>query len=481
MPNSLAILMMTSWPFVTLIMYLRMPVRSAVIWSILAGYMLLPAAMSLDLPGLPGLGKQTIPSLFGYIYASFMLGRMIPLFPQSTAGRVFVGFLLAGPFLTVLTNGDPIHLNGKTLPGLRLYDAASMAVGQLGFLFTWSLGREFLRDSAALRQLAYALVIAFLWYSLPMLYEVRMSPQLHIRIYGFFQHDFAQMMRQGGFRPIVFLEHGLWIAVLTAMSAMLAVVIGRDAPPERRTRWYGAAAYLMILLVLSKSLAALLYAALLIPVLMFLDGRRIAQVAMLLGVLVLSYPVVRTLDVFPTDQLLELASRVSVERAQSLQFRFENEDALLARAMERPLFGWGGWERSFIHDPATGETISTTDGLWVIAMGYSGFTGFIAQFGLLALPIFMLGSAYRAAGREVPVFAAGFAVVLAVNLIDLLPNATISPVTWLFSGAMLGCLESLRRGAEDQVDQQAAIPNPAARKSYAGLVGRPAAGPRTLL
>ena len=45
-----------------------------------------------------------------------------------------------------------------------------------------------------------------------MLVEVRLSPQINTWIYGFFQHDFIQMMRYGGFRPIVFLPHGLWVA-----------------------------------------------------------------------------------------------------------------------------------------------------------------------------------------------------------------------------------------------------------------------------
>ncbi|MDP5305999.1 hypothetical protein [Paracoccus spongiarum] len=483
MPNSLAVLMMTSWPFVTLAMYLRLPPRSAVIWSILAGYMLLPAGMSLDLPALPGLSKHSIPSLFGYFFAWMVLGRRIPLFPASRIGRVFAVVLLAGPFLTVLTNGDPIYINSdKVLPALRLYDAASMVVGQLGFLCIWALSREILNDAAALRQLLMALVVAFLCYTLPMLYEVRMSPQLHIRIYGFFQHDFAQMMRQGGFRPIVFLEHGLWIAILTSMSAMLAVVLARTAPPETAGRWRLAAVYLLAVLVLCKSMAALIYAALMIPLLALAGARRILNAAMLMAVLILSYPTLRTLDVIPTDRLIEAAARVSEERAQSLEFRFDNEDALLAHAMRRPAFGWGGWERSSIHDPASGETVSTTDGLWVIAMGYSGFFGFLAQFGLLVLPILLLGRAYRAAGRPVEILPAGAALVLAVNLVDLLPNATISPFTWMFSGAMLGYVESLRRLPEGQAEAE---PRPAAPRrgapAWSGLVGQLPQGPRSLL
>lgn len=485
MPNSLAFLMITSWPFVTLVMYLRMKPQSAVIWSILAGYMLLPQGMVLDLPGVPGLDKYSIPPLFGYVFASAMQGRMIPLIPRNPLGRVFVVMMLLAPFLSAATNSDPIFINSeRILPGLRPYDAASATVGQLSLLCVWSLSREFLRDAAGLRHLAWALVVAFLWYTLPMLFEVRMSPQLHIMIYGYFQHDFTQMMRQGGFRPIVFLEHGLWIAILTAMAATLAIALARSSPPEQSRRWYRAAVYLLVVLVLCKSVASLIYALLLIGPLMFWSGRRLAQIAVLMAVLVVTYPLLRTLDVVPTDWLVETAQRFSADRAQSLEFRFDNEDALLGHAMERPLFGWGGWGRSFLYDSVTGKVTTVTDGLWVIAMGASGFMGYLGLFGLLSLPIFMMGRAHRAVGREIAVFPAGVAVVLGMNLIDLLPNATITPVTWLFSGALLGYLESLSR-AEDEAGQ-AVIPAAASggrgRPAYAGLVGgRGLEGPRSLL
>lgn len=473
MPNSFAILMLTLWPFVTGLMYARLPASTAVIWSVLAGYLLLPQGVGLDLPALPPLSKQSIPPLFGYLFASLVAGRPITLLPRNPVAQICVVLLLVGPFLTIATNGDPIYINSeKTLPALRPYDGASMLIGQLGALCIWALAREFLRDAATLRQFALALVVAWLWYTLPMLYEVRMSPQLHIMIYGFFQHDFVQMMRQGGFRPIVFLEHGLVIALMTAIAVLLAAVLGRSGPPEQKGRWHAATAYLLAVLVLCKSVAALIYAVLLLPVVLFLDGRRMVRIAMLLGVLVMTYPVLRTLDVIPTDRMVEIAAKYSAERAQSLQFRFANEDALLERAMQRPLFGWGGWERSSIHDAISGDTVSVTDGLWTISMGYSGFVGFLAQFGLLALPIFLVGAAFRGTGREIPVLVGGLALVLALNLVDLLPNSAITPVTWMLSGAMLGYLERLNR-------KTVAAADPVAHP--AGLIGRRMEGPRTLL
>jgi hypothetical protein len=110
---------------------------------------------------------------------------------------------------------------------------------------------------------------------------------------------------------------------------------------------------------------------------------------------------------------------------------------LLARAAERPILGWGGWGRARIYDPVTGEDLSVTDGRWVIVIGQHGWVGYAAEFGLLALPVLLL---LRRRGDGVQASAA-LAMILAVNLLDLLPNATLTPLTWLVSGALLGFAE----------------------------------------
>ena len=51
------------------------------------------------------------------------------------------------------------------------------------------------------------------------LFEVRMSPQLHNMVYGFAQHSFGQTVRGGGWRPMVFMQHGLAVGLF--MSVML--------------------------------------------------------------------------------------------------------------------------------------------------------------------------------------------------------------------------------------------------------------------
>ena len=54
-------------------------------------------------------------------------------------------------------------------------------------------------------------------------------------------------------------------------------------------------------------------------------------------------------------------------------------------------------------------------------MGTFGIVGFLAEFGLLALPVFRISSALRfAATTKEKIFLAALTVILAINLIDLI-------------------------------------------------------------
>lgn len=70
------------------------------------------------------------------------------------------------------------------------------------------------------------LVIAGLIYTVPMLYEIRMSPQLHTIFYGYFPHSFGQQARGGGFRPVVFMGHGLLVGFLRLSSCYQLLLCG---------------------------------------------------------------------------------------------------------------------------------------------------------------------------------------------------------------------------------------------------------------
>jgi hypothetical protein len=68
----------------------------------------------------------------------------------------------------------------------------------------------------------------------------------------------------------------------------------------------------------------------------------------------------------------------SSKSAQSLEFRFACEKLLIVKAIERPVFGWGGWSRSdvyFDEGEADANQKVPTDGLWIVALGTKAFVG----------------------------------------------------------------------------------------------------------
>src|SRR5260370_35172054 len=89
------------------------------------------------------------------------------------------------------------------------------------------LGPQLLQNSTDGEDILRALAIAGLIYSVPMLFEIRVSPQLHTWIYGYFPNSFEQQMRDGGFRPVVFLGHGLIVAFFVMTTSVAAAAFSR--------------------------------------------------------------------------------------------------------------------------------------------------------------------------------------------------------------------------------------------------------------
>src|SRR5207302_8625560 len=87
------------------------------------------------------------------------------------------------------------------------------------------------------------------------------------------------------------------------------------------------------------------------------------------------------------EYLLEGVTQVfGADRADSVQDRLENDDLMIQRAVERPVFGWGGWGRNRVYVKAQGEDSSVTDGLWIIAFGTRGWVGLLGVCLSILLP-----------------------------------------------------------------------------------------------
>lgn len=376
------------------------------------------------------------------------VGHKLNYLPSNGIGRWLMFLFVVTPFVTAMLNAEPIIIGDRVLPGLTLYDAVSLLLRQMIFVSPFVLGRMFLATEEAHRTLLIVLVVAGLIYSLPMLFEVRMSPQLHTWIYGFFPHSFAQQIRFGGFRPVVFLGHGLLVALFTAMVVVAAMALWRLRWRVGGLPTAFVAIYLTVVLVLCKSVAPMLYGAVGIFFVRFTSTKMQFRVAAILVLIAMFYPMLRGVGLVPVETAMAVAQSIGGDRAGSLKTRFDNEEILLAHANERPFFGWGSWGRNRVYDENMGRDLVITDGRWIGTMGTYGWAGYLAEFGLLALPILLLMRINRRDGYAVSGGTAALSLIYAINIFDLLPNSPLTPWTWLLAGSLLGMAEQKQNGRD---------------------------------
>jgi len=449
--NAITILALLSWPFVAVWLYTTWPIGRATLWTILGADMLLPVGAHIKFSMIPEFDKSSICNLAALFGCVVICGESIRFASRFGLVELSIVMVLVCPFITNELNGDQITVGGAVLPGLGAYDAGSLVISQAITLIPFFLGRRFLCNRTDTEEILRGLIIAGLIYSLPALFEIRFSPQLHTWIYGYFPHEFLQQMRDGGFRPVVFMGHGLLVSLFFCISAVAAAAFWRtNTQVTRRVHLStsGITVYLSILLLLCKTASSSIYGAVLVLLVCLTRPKLQSRIAVLLVSVALLYPGLRIADLVPTSSLLDLMKSISIEREGSLAVRFFNENQLLERASQRWLFGWGRYGRSWIYDESGRET-SVPDGQWIITLGGYGVVGFLAEFGLLALPIFSTARALRfAESPKEKAFLSALALILAINVFDLLPNSSLRPWTWLIAGALLGRAETLRLGAQ---------------------------------
>lgn len=452
------------WPLVSLAFFRKLALPVAISATVIGGYLMLPTEGGFKVTGLPSIDKTTMPPLLALMFAA-IFARDAPdvrpgWLPRSPVVLILIALLIVGKFGTFLTNPDPLVFGTTFLPALTLYDTIARVQTAIMLLVPFILARKFLATAEAHRIFLSVLVVAALGYSLLALYEVRMSPQLNNMIYGYFPHSWMQHIRRDGFRPIVFLQHGLWVGIFFACAVLAAAGLARIRDLPRRNLYAAAAVWLLFTLYMAKSLGAFSTTLLLLPILLVMAPRLQVLIVGIIGMSILTYPILRGAGFVPVDAISELAESISADRAESFIFRLNNEDLLLARANERPLFGWGAWGRSFIFDEE-GRNISVTDGYWIIVIGVGGWVEYIGEFGLLCLTPLIL--ALRRKTFDVSPATAALSVVLVVNLIDLIPNAGVTAVTWMMAGALAGRLELGRiadKAAATAAAQEASHPDP---------------------
>jgi hypothetical protein len=424
--NFTVLVALFGWPLVALTLCALLPARRAVIVAYVAAWLFLPV-YAYEIKGFPEWTKMSATSI------SLLGALMIFDLRTLTAFRLRWFDL---PMLAWCLSPAAASLAND----LGLYDAASAFRNHA---VTWGipyfLGRLYFSDFDGLRELALGLFIGGLIYVPLCLYEIRMSPQLHTIVYGFHQHSFAQTKRFGGWRPTVFMDHGLMVGIWMSMSSLAGIWLwlcgGLRSFRGISILWFLVP--LLVTTVLCKSAGALVLLLMGIALLFWVRRYQTRAPLYLLGAVAPLYILLRLTGIWTGAAMVEAAQVFSSERADSLETRLRQEDMLAAKALQRPVFGWAGWNRSRIADE-TGTDIAITDGLWIIEFGQRGLFGLAAMLSVFLLPAIALARSAPAREwtRPYAAPAAALAAVVVLYLIDCIPNAHVTPVFTLALGGL---------------------------------------------
>jgi len=484
-PNALAWAALAGWPLVVLVtIATRRPtgrLARTVSWLMLLSLMFLPSNLVLKVPGIPELDKDRICVLSLAVALELFHRRPLGVaIRENLFPRLVLGLAIWGVYQTVLTNPDSLTYGPKVVPGLTAHDFPSLAVALLlDHYLPFAIGARIYRTRRDLQDLLEVMTACVLIYLPFCLVELRMSPQFNVWLYGYYPSDFLQEVRAGGYRPMVFMKHGLVVATFVFTGFLAALALRRiRARLDPTTGWrLGLSGGL---LVLCKSLGPIVYGVVALVADRLLSGKRLARVLPVVSALVLAYPVMRAAGVFPTAQLVELAERASADRSQSLWYRFAQEEQLLAKVRQRPAYGWGGWNRNQVWSP-WGQVVSVTDGYWIIILGVFGYVGFAAFFLLMLTPVLRFAWYQGKMARDARVLCGALALLVTVFTIDQLPNSLPGFMPITYAGALFTLSWRLaqpararrRRGAEAAAGPVPVAAQPALPVPMRPLTGEP--------
>ena len=358
--------------------FFSLQARHAVLFVIIGGWLFLPTA-GYDLPGLPDYNKTSAIAL-ALIIGGWFSGKK----PEASYHWAIFDF----PLLIFCLN--PLVSSMST--GLGIYNGLSGVLSNFFFLgVPYLAGRRYFSSVESLRDICIGILIGGLAYVPLCLYEIRMSPQLSNMIYGFFPHSFLQHFRYDGYRPIVFMSHGLMVSLWMALATTVAFWLWRSGILRH------IKGVPMVLPVIALAGTAVLcksangWITLVLGFCFYYVYRWFSAKRFFLLFLVgiACYPVARITDLLPANQIEETATHFfDTERVGSLGIRLWQEDLFVEQTMKRPWFGWNSSEERLPRDEDGEVAVPMIDAMWLIFFNTAGFVG----LGSLYL-IFLLGPA----------------------------------------------------------------------------------------
>jgi hypothetical protein len=427
--SPLVSVMMFSWIPLVLYFFTRYSAQRALIISFIFAWLFLPVA-TFVLPGIPDYGKMSA-TVYGILLATAIFDS-----------ERFSSFRLSWIDIPMLSWAIASSLFSSISNGLGAYDGFAVALDKL---MSWGgpyfMGRLYLTNLSSLRQLAIGLFLGGLVYIPFCWFESRTFTSLHVLVYGMDTgRDASQSIRYGGYRPQVFLEHGLMLGLWMMTACMMGITLWKtriikEVLGQPLKVWF---VILLATFVVAKSTGAyMLFMIGAIIMVMAWQFRTAILVWVLVGGMIL-YLYMGVTGTFPNKPIVSALSQVfNEDRVGSVKFRFDNEEVLGARARENMLFGWGGYNRNRVFDEY-GKDTTVTDSLWIIAFGLNGVFGLASMTAAILVPVISFIVRYPARTWSNPNVApaAALAVCIVLYMLDCLLNAMVNPIFMLAAGGL---------------------------------------------
>lgn len=426
-------LMMFGWIPLVIALFKRMKPHHAVIAGFLLAWMFLPQ-YEYPLPGLPNYSKISA-ACYGILLASAIFNPSVFSEFKPSILDLPMGLWCFSSFASSVSNG------------LGAWDGGSAMLGKISMWgIPYFIGRLYFNRPEPLRDLVVGIFIGGLLYLPFTMYEVIMSPRLHKIIYGWHPHDFGQAKRGGGYRPVVFMQHGLMTAMWmtnAALSGLWLLYTGylKGLVPEKWKKVAPLVVFgLLVGTIACKSTGALGLLFVGFGMLVFSRTTKKSTALMVLLLLPVPYVTLRGSGLWDGQRFIEAVARIaSEERTGSLAFRLDNENILSEKAMIRPICGWGGWKRSFVLDE-NGLPVSVPDGLWILALGQNGILGLASLLGAMMVPQLLFFRRIPPSTWRDPAWGMLLVlpVIIGLYMVDNLFNNMFNPVVLLAAGGLTG-------------------------------------------
>lgn len=426
-----------------LILYLfkQFPPHRAVVISFVITELFLPQNVVFSFPGFPDYERSTA-TCYSIMLATCLYSSQT--FKTFKFGWLDIPMLVwcICPFISSMTNSLPA------------YDGLAATLTQtVQYGIPYFLGRLYLNNLKGLHELAMGIFIGGIVYAPLCILENLISPQLHRMVYGYHAIvQFSQSYRLGGYRPNVFMKHGLAVGMWMMATVLIALWFWQSGALKKflnipMNLWF-IGLYIIHLLV--RSTGAYLYMALGVVILFSAKFLRTSFPLVLLIIMLSSYLYLGVTGNFTgqkADKIVQTATNITgAERAQSLEFRFNNEEILVEKAIQKMWFGWGAGGGNRVYEyTSTGERkdMAITDSLWIIAYGVNGAIGIIGIFGTSLLPALtfsLFGYPAKTWFRPQVAGAAVLSVITVLYVLDNLLNDMYNPVFTLASGGLAGLI-----------------------------------------